>query len=71
MDPATKQKTQNKSSPDLTHVRTIRPGDSIPMLCEDIYGSPIYYLEVAKANNLANFRTLKAGQKIIFPPLDK
>lgn len=71
MDPATKQKAQNKSSPDLTHVRTIRPGDTIAMICEDIYGSPKYYLEVAKANNLINFRNLKPGQKIIFPPLDK
>jgi len=36
-----------------------------------IYGDSKYYLEVARANKLINFRKLKIGQKIFFPPLQK
>ncbi|MDO9615798.1 MAG: LysM peptidoglycan-binding domain-containing protein, partial [Bacteroidota bacterium] len=30
-----------------------------------------YYIEVAKANGLNDFRNLKTGQKIKFPPIEK
>ncbi|MEW7277040.1 LysM peptidoglycan-binding domain-containing protein [Aquimarina sp. 2201CG1-2-11] len=59
------------SSPDLTHVRIVKDGDTLPLMAERIYGDPKYYLEVAKANNLINFRRLKPGQKLIFPPIEK
>ncbi len=36
-----------------------------------IYGDSKYYLEVAKANNLTNFRKLTPGQEIFFPPIQK
>jgi len=36
-----------------------------------IYGSFKYYLQVAKVNNLKNFRDLIPGQKLIFPPFEK
>jgi len=62
---------ENKQSPDLTHIRYAKAGDSLPLMAYRIYGDSKYYLEVAKANNLLNFRRLKAGQKIIFPPLKK
>ncbi len=60
-----------KSSPDLTHVRIIKAGDTLPMLSFDIYGDPGYYLEIAKANNIINFRKLEPGREIIFPPINK
>jgi len=61
----------NKSSPDLTHVRTVKEGDTLPLMAYKIYGDSSYYLEIARVNKLKNFRKLKAGDKIYFPPTDK
>lgn len=59
------------SSPDLTHVRTMRAGDSLAELCNEIYGDPQLYLKVARANGLSNLRDLPAGTRVRFPPLAK
>ncbi len=59
------------NSPDLTHIRVVKEGDTLPLMAERIYGDPKYYLEVAKANNLINFRRLRPGQKLFFPPIEK
>ena len=64
-------KEENKNSPDLTHVRTVKKGDTLPLMTYKIYGDSKYYLEVAKANELTNFRNLKVGQRIFFPPIEK
>jgi phage tail protein X len=58
-----------KSSPDLTHVRTVREGDTLPLLCWEVYGSSAWYPRVARANGLAGFRELPAGTRLVFPPL--
>lgn len=60
-----------KSSPDITHVRIVKAGDTLPMLAYEIYEDPAYYIQVAKANNLFNFRNLEPGTKIFFPPIEK
>lgn len=62
---------ENNSSPDLTHVRIVKEGDTLPLMAFRIYGDSKYYLEVAKANQISNFRKLKVGQKIFFPPIQK
>lgn len=62
---------ENNNSPDLTHVRVVKEGDTLPLMTFRIYGDSKYYLEVARANNLSNFRRLKPGQKINFPPIEK
>lgn len=62
---------ENNKSPDLTHYRTVKEGDTLPLMSFHIYGDSKYYLEVAKVNNIINFRKLKTGQKIFFPPLQK
>jgi LysM repeat protein len=62
---------ENNQSPDLTHVRVVKQGDTLPLMSHRIYGDSKYYLEVAKANNLINFRKLKTGQEIFFPPIQK
>lgn len=62
---------ENNSSPDLTHVRMVMEGDTLPLMTYRIYGDPKFYLEVAKANKIANFRKLKVGQMIVFPPIQK
>ena len=59
------------SSPDLTHLRTVQDGDTLPLMCHRIYGDSSLYLEVAKANKLLNFRALQVGQQLFFPPIDK
>lgn len=62
---------ENNSSPDLTHIREVKEGDTLPLMTHRIYGDSKYYLEVAKANKITNFRKLKVGQQIFFPPLKK
>lgn len=62
---------QQKSSPDLTHIRVVKEGDTLPAMAQAIYGDFNYYLEVAKANGLHDFRNLEPGTKIFFPPFDK
>lgn len=61
--------TANRSSPDLTHIVEVKAGDSLPMLCYRIYKDSAYYMEVAKVNGITNFRDLKPGLKLLFPPL--
>ena len=60
-----------KSSPDITHVRIVKEGDTLPMLAYQVYEDASYYIQVAKANNLFNFRYLQPGTKIFFPPIEK
>jgi hypothetical protein len=60
---------ENKSSPDLTHRRMVRQGETLPLLTKQIYGSSKNYLRVAQASNLDNFRNLTPGQELVFPTL--
>ncbi|MEW4922917.1 LysM peptidoglycan-binding domain-containing protein [Algibacter sp. 2305UL17-15] len=62
---------ENNQSPDLTHLRTVKDGDTLPLMSYRIYGDSKYYLEVAKANGITNFRHLTIGQQLVFPPLEK
>ena len=59
----------NKSSPDLSHTVTVVEGDTLPLLCDRIYSDPSYYPDVARFNNLSDFRRLQPGQRLHFPPL--
>lgn len=68
-DPTTSNQEDKFNSPDLSHKRTVVAGQSLPMLCQEIYGSPGYYLRVAEVNGLDDFRVLKPGQELVFPPL--
>nr|VFJ43038.1 MAG: hypothetical protein BECKDK2373B_GA0170837_100418 [Candidatus Kentron sp. DK] len=69
--PKKRAKLDNKSSPDLTHTRLVRNGDTLPLLCKEIYGSAAHYPRVAAVNGLDGFRGLRPGQQIFFPPLGK
>jgi Contractile injection system tube protein len=59
------------SSPDLTHRRTVKATDTLPLLCEDIYKDATFYWQVAEANNLTHFRDLKEGTELFFPPIER
>ena len=58
-----------RSSPDLSHRVEVRDGDTLPLLCQRIYNDCGRYIEVARANRLANFRALEPGTWLHFPPL--
>ncbi|MGI8472444.1 CIS tube protein [Pectobacterium brasiliense] len=64
-----KSALKKQSSPDLTHMIEFKAGDSLPMLCHQIYNDSSYYLEVARANHLISTRQIKPGTRLYFPPL--
>ncbi|HEY5603800.1 MAG TPA: LysM peptidoglycan-binding domain-containing protein [Gammaproteobacteria bacterium] len=68
---AERERADNSSSPDLTHLRAVREGDSLSLMAYRIYGDAAMYLEVARVNKLVNFRRLRAGSRLAFPPIDK
>jgi hypothetical protein len=70
-DDQTRVALAQDESADLTHVRRVKAGDSLPLMCYRIYGNAGYYLEVARANGIDHFRTLEPGRRIVFPPLAK
>lgn len=57
----------NRSSADLSHVVTVKAGDTLPLLCYDIYGTSDPYIKVAAVNRLTDFRDLRPGQQLVFP----
>lgn len=57
-------------SPDLSRVVTVQEGDTLPLLAKAVYGDPNLYLEVARANNLSNFRRIPPGTELVFPPIE-
>jgi nucleoid-associated protein YgaU len=59
----------NRSSPDLSHSVLVVQGDTLPLLCQRIYGDSRYYPEVAAFNGLRQFRRLQPGARLHFPPL--
>lgn len=60
-----------KNSPDLTHMRTVQAGDTLPLMTYRIYGDSSYYLEVARFNKLNSINAIKPGDQVYFPPLKK
>ncbi|WP_299260793.1 LysM peptidoglycan-binding domain-containing protein [uncultured Aquimarina sp.] len=62
---------ENNQSPDLTHIRLVKEGDTLPLMSHRIYGDSKYYLEIAKVNELSSFRKLEVGKEIFFPPIEK
>lgn len=56
-------------SPDLSKSITVTEGDTLPLMCYKEYGDSSLYTKVAKVNNLKNYRQLKQGTQLLFPPL--
>jgi len=59
----------DNQSPDLTHLVQVRRGDTLPLLCERIYKDGSKYLEIARFNDLTDFRNLTPGTLLRFPPM--
>jgi Contractile injection system tube protein len=70
-DDKTRVAMAQDESPDLTHIRLVKAGDTLPAMCFNIYGDPRYYLSVARENRLDNFRNLEPGTKVFFSPLQR
>lgn len=62
---------ERRQSPDVTHVRVVRDGEKLQDHVVAIYEDPGLYLEVARFNQLVNFRRLATGQSLQFPPVNK
>ena len=62
-------KKDNLSSPDLTHSVEVKAGDTLPLICHRIYKDSAYYMEIARINGITNFRDIKPGMRLNFPPL--
>jgi len=60
---------EDRTSADLTHRRAVRPGDTLPFMCFEVYGDPRHYLFVADFNQIDDVRGLTVGAPIRFPPL--
>ncbi len=69
VDTATEAKQQGLQSPDMTRKIMLTAGDSIPMRCMEIYGDAAYCVEIARINNLSDFRSVAPGTILVFPPL--
>jgi nucleoid-associated protein YgaU len=63
-------KEEKKNSPDLSHMVLVKSADTLPDLCNAIYGDTMHYIAVARYNGLCDFRELTAGMKLLFPPLE-
>lgn len=61
-------KMDNQSA-DVSHVVQVKAGDKLPLLSYQVYDDPGYYLQVARANGLVNFRSLQTGRRLRFPPV--
>jgi LysM repeat protein len=59
----------NLQSPDLTKLHTVKAGDTIYNIAKKEYDSESFYLQIAEANDLKNYRKLTPGQKLILPPI--
>jgi nucleoid-associated protein YgaU len=59
------------SSPDVTKTYTVKAGDTIYNLAQKEYNDDAFYLQIAQANDLKNYRKLVPGQVLIFPPVNK
>ncbi len=62
---------QGLLSPDLTSRRKVDAGDTLPLMCYKIYDDSRYYMEVAKANGITNFRDIQPGVELDFPAIAK
>lgn len=67
--PEVDAKSKEQKSPDMTHLITVKTGDTLPSMCKNIYGDAQLYHQVAKINKISNFRKLEPGQVLEFPPI--
>ncbi len=60
---------QNLASPDIEHAHTIRQGDHLTRVVNEVYKSPRHTVDVARANGLDTIRAVATGTQIYMPPV--
>ncbi|MCU0432825.1 MAG: LysM peptidoglycan-binding domain-containing protein [Bacteroidia bacterium] len=58
-------------SPDVTKTYTVKAGDTLTLLAKEMYDDESLYLEIARINQLRNYRKLTPGKVLVFPPIKK
>lgn len=61
----------SKRSPDVSRLVTLKEGQTLAALCDEIYGDPLLVDRVARFNNLNGYRDIPAGTEILMPMLRK
>lgn len=56
-------------SPDTTTVREVTGDETLWLIADQEYGDPALWRRIAEANDLANPRDLRAGQRLVVPEL--
>jgi hypothetical protein len=59
---------EGKESADLTRVHEALQGETLPNLAYRFYGDPAKYEALARFNQLDDFRAVRPGQAVRFPP---
>jgi nucleoid-associated protein YgaU len=58
-------------SPDVTHSVSVDEGDHLTGISIKMYGTPAYFTQIAKVNNLDSIRGIAPGTILYLPPLEK
>lgn len=58
-----------KSSPDRTHVRVLKEGETLTQLAAEIYGDPRHWRPIAEANGIDRPRWIPPGTALRIPAL--
>lgn len=61
----------SKRSPDVSRLVTLKEGQTLAALCDEIYGDPLLVGEVARFNNFDSYRNIPAGTTLLMPRLKK
>ncbi len=64
-------KKSSFQSPDITKTHLVVAGDTIYNIAKNEYENESFYLQIAEANDLKNYRRLIPGQTLILPPISK
>ncbi len=61
--------TSGMTSSDVTRVREVKAGDTLPLMAHRVYDDISLYIRVARANRLNSLRRPAEGRTLRFPPL--
>ena len=71
VSPEKRVRIEDKTQGTLTKVLPKIAGERIADIAQKVYSDPSIYLQIAKANNIINFRSLKDAVNLILPPVQK
>ncbi|MCU0438926.1 MAG: hypothetical protein MUC49_13590 [Raineya sp.] len=71
LDKKTEDNMKQQKSPDMSRIRRLNDEDKLSLMCAEFYGDSSKQLLVAKENGIINFRKIKAGTEVYFPPIKK